>query len=544
YIIFTITLLLTGLYACEDDFLDTSPPDKLTEDKVFNDEKLLRSHMLSNYLYIPQQFLNWGFLLDENTLDVNPQNGINPHTTHDFSASNSPYSGKWNLYNPIRSINLFIENMDKSELKDLKDLYLAEARLLRAVYYSELFYFFRGVPIITVPQSINDKESWLVPRNSADEVFNFIVSELEASAPVLPKEWEEANDHGRATSGAAYGLLARVLLYQACLKNDNDLYTKAAEAAKRVMDQGIYELFTLDQDIFLTKYDQGNREHILYFDKILTYAWQGWDVFGDWSFGNVPESKGGGAFDFPTQNLVDAFEMIDGQSIDESPLYDPQNPYENRDPRLSAFIYHQGDDFNGVPLEMWIDSDGNPGAEHKSAEAEQTGYFIKKAIIETYEDYYELTWAGGKTEYYDPYLRFADILLMYAEAKNQVSGPTSEVYEAVNRVRARAGIADLPAGLSKEQMFERIKNERRVEFCFEGRRFHDVRRWGIATEDGICGGNVYRMHIVKDAVTGELTYTKEVMNTRPQMTEKYVLAPIPQDDIDKNARLLPNNPGY
>ncbi len=536
---------MIGSFGCNDDFLNTYPPNKLTEEKVFNDPELLRSHMISNYIHIPQFFKSWGFLEDENTLDVNPVVS-NAHTLNDFSASNSPYSGVWNLYIPIRNINLFIENIQASELEEEKEIFLAEARLLRALYYSELFYYFRGVPIITEPQSINDQESWLVPRNSADEVFNFVVTELEETAPKLPKQWEEDRDHGRASSGAAYGLLSRILLYQACLKNDDALYTKAAEAAKSVMDQNVYELFSIDNDIFLTKYDQGNKEHIFYFDKVLTYAWQGWDLFGDWSFSQAPESEGGGASDFPTQNLVDAFETTDGLSLDDpSSIYDPQDPYANRDLRLSAFIFHQGSTFDGVPMEMWIDSNGNPGKEYKAgpAQAEQTGYYIKKGIVQTFEDYYELTWAGGKTEYYDPLLRYADILLMYAEAINHVSGPTTDVHDAVNAVRTRAGLPNLDAGLSQAEMFEKIKNERRVEFCFEGRRFHDVRRWGIATDDGIGGGDVYRMHIVKEA-DGTLTYAKEVKNTRPPMAEKYVLAPIPQDEIDKNASLLPNNPGF
>lgn len=544
YIIITIALLLIGAYGCNDDFLNTYPPNKLTEEKVFNDPELLRSHMISNYINIPQAFKSWGFILDENTLDVNPLNGINAHTTNDFSASNSPYSGVWNLYIPIRSINLFIENIQKSELEDLKDIYLAEARLLRAVYYSELFYFFRGVPIITEPQSINDQESWLVTRDGADEVFNFIVSELEEVAVNLHEEWDDDRDYGRATSGAAYGFLSRILLYQASLKNDDALYTKAAEAAKKVMDQNVYELFSLEEDLFFTKREQGNKEHLFYFDNIPIHTWIGWDLYGDWSFSQAPDSKGGAASDFPTQNLVDAFETLDGETIAESSTYSPQDPYANRDPRLSTFIFHQGDDFKGVPMEMWIDSEGNPGAEHKNGQAEQTGYFIKKGIDETIETYSDYLWAGGQSEYYDPYLRYADILLMYAEAVNQVSGATSDVYATVNEVRARAGIRDLPANLSKEQMFERIKNERRVELCFEGRRFHDVRRWGIATDPDICSGDVYRMHIVKDATSGDLTYSKEVMNTRPAMAEKYILAPIPQDEIDKNSNLKPNNPGF
>jgi len=540
--IIIIALLLLMIYSCDDGFLNTYPPNKLTEEKVFNDEELLRSHMLSNYISIPQAFKPWGMILDENTLDVNPVNGINPLTTNDFSASNSPYSSIWNLYIPIRNVNLFIKNVKKSELEDLKEIYLAEARLIRAVYYSELFYYFRGVPIIKEPQSINEQASWLVPRNSADEVVDFIVSELEAIADILPVQWEEDRDYGRATSGAAYGFLARILLYQACLKNDDALYTKAAEAAKKVMDMDVYELFTLEKDLFLAKRDQGNKEHIFYFDKILTNAWQGWDLFGDWSFSQVPESEGGMASSFPTQNLVDAFEMIDGKPIDESSAYDPQDPYKNRDPRLSAFIYHQGSTFKGKPLEMWIDSEGNAGKDHKTQQVEQTGYFIRKGIDETIEDYWDKTWAGGKTEYYDPLLRYADILLMYAEAKNQVSGPSADVYDAVNAVRERAGMPDLPDGLSKEQMFERIKNERRVEFCFEGRRFHDVRRWGIAPDNGVGSGDVYRMHIVKDVATGELTYTKEVMGSRT-FPEKYMLAPIPQDEIDKNNKLT-QNPGF
>jgi hypothetical protein len=204
--------------------------------------------------------------------------------------------------------------------------------------------------------------------------------------------------------------------------------------------------------------------------------------------------------------------MADGRPITESPLYNPLTPYVNRDPRMKLSVYVPGDRWKYSANGLFDPAkDGN----------NKTGFLLKKYLDTTRAP------AGYATQSDQDFvlLRFADVLLMYAEAQNEVGGPDESVYSAVNAVRARPGInlPPLPAGLSKDQMRQRIRNERRIELAFEGLRFLDLKRWKIA-----------------DVVLPQIINPGGVAR---KFEQKHYLWPFPLSEIDIN-KDLQQNTGY
>ncbi len=536
YISIIFITVVICMYGCKkDNFLDTQPLNAITSADIFSDSSLTRSFLLSIYEVTPKVFFTWGSILDENTVDVTPP-GSSLFTTNDWNAANSPLEWEWDQqYAAIRQANSFISDLTTSKLTSgTKARFNAEARFLRAVLYIQLYRLFGGVPIITEAQSITDVKSYLVPRNTADETVNFIIQELDSIANSLPVRWDDYN-HGRAEKGAALGMLSRILIYQASQKNDKSLYQQAAVAAKSVMDLKRYSLYPDYGKMFLAK--EGNDEYIFFYNFVPSSTWRGWDYYGGWNIANVPPSQGGLGADMPTLNLVDAFEMSDGLPYNKSPLYNDQDPYTNRDPRFYASIYYQGSTFKGTPLEFWLDANGNMGIDRLNNNNLTPGFFIKKGIDETIPNY--SADLGGPNSQYDPFLRYADILLMYAEATNEVNGPDASVYNAINQVRERAGMPNIPAGITQDSMRQTIRDERRIEFCFESSRYYDVRRWGIAR--AASSGPILGAKITKNP-DGSLTFGRDTLQVRT-FDPKYALNPIPQSEIDKNSKLV-QNPGY
>jgi hypothetical protein len=538
-----ILLLMAAVFllqGCEkSEFLDTKPLNAITEAAVFKDPALARASLLTVYGNIPRVFSrNGGIPLDMNARDAAhsfPWGFVNNLRNNDYNAANADFIIRefWsNNYAYIRQANTFLEGVETSQFDEAtKSTFRAEARFLRAVFYLELYRFFGGVPIITEAQALNDKSAFTVTRNTADETVDFIVKEFTEAAADLPVKWEGDNK-GRAEKGAALGMMARTLLYAASLKNDVTLYTKAAEAAKAVIDLNRYTLYPDYEKMFLTK--NGNNEFIFYFNNTPSNSpikrngdW------GDWGLVNAPLSGGAWGGAMPSQNIVDQFEMIDGKLPAESPLYNPKEPYNNRDPRLKASIYYQGSTFRGKPFDFSVG-----GKDYNVNGFTTSGYYLKKGIDESVPDYY--AFGSAAQSFFDPLLRYADILLMYAEAQNEI-GNIEEARTYVNMVRGRPGVnmPELPAGLSKEQMREKIRHERHIELNFEESRFHDVRRWGIAKE--VSEGPVWGAKITKNA-DGTFTYDRQILITH-SFNPKYVLFPIPQDEINKNPNLQ-QNPGY
>jgi hypothetical protein len=458
----------------------------------------------------------------------------------------------WNTsYANIRRVNVFFKFLPISPIANaLKKNAKAEARFLRAWYYFSLVKHYGGVPLVGDTIYTGDTPI-RVERKSFEECINYIVSELDIAIPdLLPTQFSV--NYGRITSGAALALKARVLLYAASpLFNGGQIATAeplrsitgypsadpqrwrlAAEAAKAVMDlnlyklhednntapgYGFYKVFTLRK----------NDEHIL----------QGMrpknrELEGKW----LPPSRGAGDGANPTKEMADAFPMRNGKGITEPGSgYDPGNPYNNRDPRFNYSIIHN-------ESLVWINSGPKqPVYTHIGVPQDaiyigtSTGFYINKMLQ---DDVVPNNFT--ETERCFPLIRYAEILLNYAEALNEADGPVTEVYTAIEAIRKRAGLDpfQLPAGLNKDQLREVIQAERRVELAFEEHRFWDVRRWKIAPQT-----DNRTMHGTEITKSGG-TYSYQTINIRPHVfRDAMYLWPLPQGELSKSPELL-QNPGW
>ena len=525
-------LCITMFFSCEKDILNQVPKDSLTEELVWTDPQGATQFVNAIYGGMPSGFDRnydgWAkglYLLDGTTDDGDVSMGwthSNQLQSGDFLPSNVPWGQTWaDYYNLIRKANSAIENLDRLEDEALRNNLKGEAYFLRGFMYHELLRLYgikseggepTGVPLID--RSLTLEDNFEIPRATYDEIVDFIVSDLDNAVALLPNKGE--TDAGRATVGAANALKSRVLLYA-------ERWSDAANAANEVIGTE-YSLYPDYKTIFLTK----NNDEIIYAKKFQYpdkhhqsnaggTQGAGWDVY------NTPNtfkgtSDGGWGGNLPTQNFVDAYDMVNGEPQATSSLFDPNNPFENLDPRFEATVVHDGAMFRGREIELYEGGlEGSPDA------FMNTGYFLRKFHNEDlviYSQSSDQDWI---------FMRYAEVLLNYAEAKNEASGPDQSVYDAINLIRERAGIPGLEGGLGQSEMREKIRNERRIELAFEEHRFFDIRRWGIA--ESLLNGPLYGMRIEKDG--DNYTYTKFEFETRSFPSKLYVL-PIPQNEIDKN----------
>jgi hypothetical protein len=241
--------------------------------------------------------------------------------------------------------------------------------------------------------------------------------------------------------------------------------------------------------------------------------------------------------------LVDSYETTDGKAItDPSSIYDPKNPYSNRDPRFDIDILHQGSKLNLSTIDFI-----NPSGVDFNQNQTVTGYLLGKFVDPAVYDASALTLGAGQGNQPWIHLRYAEILLNYAEAINEAMGPEN-AYDAINLIRTRAGMPGLPAGLNQSAMRLRIQNERKVELSFEEQRFWDVRRWKIAsitnnmTAMGVSitkdGNNVMQYSYMVPNTGGNLDYDPVRV-----FKEANYFFPIPLSEIAADPNLT-QNPGY
>ncbi|SNR31293.1 Starch-binding associating with outer membrane [Maribacter sedimenticola] len=523
------TILFLG---CEKDLLNQVPKDSLTEETVWTDAQGATQFVNAMYGNMPSGFdRNYGgwakglYILDGTTDDGDVSMGwthSNQLQSGDFLPSNVPWGETWaDYYNLIRKANSALENLERLEDVTLRNRLMGESYFLRAFMYHELLRLYgikseggepTGVPLID--KSLTLEDNFEIPRSTYDEVVDFIVNDLEMASELLPGKNETVA--GRATLGAANALKSRVLLYA-------ERWAAAAVAANEVIGSE-YALFPDYRTLFLTK----NNEEIIFAKKFQFpdkhhqtnaggTAGAGWDVYNSPNtFKGTSDAGWGG--NLPTQNFVDAYDAIDGEPQNLSTAYDPNEPFENLDPRFKATVVHDGATFRGREIELYEGGlEGDPGV------FMHTGYFLRKfhnEDIDVYSQSSDQDWI---------FMRYAEVLLNYAEAQNEASGPDGSVYNAINLIRNRAGMPNLESGLTQDQMRERIRNERRIELAFEEHRFFDIRRWGIA--ENLLNGPLYGMKIEKEG--DNYTYTKFEFETRSFPSKLYVL-PIPQNEIDKN----------
>ncbi len=524
-------LCILTLLGCQKDFLDQVPKDSLTEETVWTDPQGATQFVNAIYGEMPSGFDRWydGWAKGLYLLDgVSDDGDVSMGWTHsnllqngEFLPTYVPWGNMWgNYYNLIRKANVALENLDRLEDEELKTRLKGEVYFLRGFMYHQLLRLFgfrseggdpTGVPIIKESLSIEDDLQ--IPRSTYSEVVNFIISDLDKASELLPRNGEIAA--GRATSGAAKAFKGRVLMYA-------ERWQESANTSNEVISASNYSLFPDYKTLFLTK----NNEEII-FAKKFQYPDKhhqtnaggtqgaGWDVY------NTPPSyrgasDGGWGGNLPTQNFVDSYDMVDGLPQDESPLYNPEHPWDNLDPRFEATVVHNGANFRGREVELFDGGLDRPFI--------NTGYFLRKFHDE------DLVIYSRSSDQDWIYMRYAEVLLNYAEAQNEASGPDGSVYNAINAIRDRAGMPDLPLGLSQDEMRAKIRNERRIELAFEEHRFFDIRRWRIAED--LLNGPLLGMQVIKNG-DGTFSYQKVEFEERNFPHKLYVL-PIPQDEIDKN----------
>ncbi|MEP6682139.1 MAG: RagB/SusD family nutrient uptake outer membrane protein [Parafilimonas sp.] len=552
--------------ACtKENFLDKTTTTDLDEKAIFSDSSRSMDFLSNIYASVDFSFSLSRFNSAAG-LDACSDEAVGPLSTS-VTTYNQFESGSvsafniatdaWNLsYAQIRAVNQFLSHLSTIPFNALlKNRTQGEAIFLRAWYYAVMLKHYGGVPLIG-DSVYAENEKINTVRNTYEDCVNYITAQCDEAATLLPSSYAGL-DYGRVTKGAAMALKARVLLYAASplfnggaeTTDDNikpvisypafdvNRWKIAADAAKAVMDIGIYSL-NLDNT---TKPGYGfynlfqkrvNNEYIFARmepdNKDLENLWR-------------PPSRGGisTSGSFPYQNLVDAFEMKSGLPITD-PLsgYDANNPYANRDPRLDYTVTHNLSQVYVAydQLRPVYTYDGEPNGDGFGA-GTPTGYYGNKMCNDNViPNYY---FAVSQRCY--PMIRYADILLMYAEATNEYAGPTQDVYDAVNAVRQRAGLDpyELKTGLSQDEMRTAIQLERRVEFAFEESRFWDVRRWKIA--DQTDNQQMTGMRVIKDA-SGNFTYKIENVRKNSFRPNMY-LWPIPQSETAKSTDLL-QNPGY
>ena len=573
-----------GFAACEEKYLDLESPTEPTTGSFFSSQAELNLALTSAYNSL---IIRGGHNMpiqanmDNSATDIGLTRGINGGAYEEFGAGNhSPNSGGFRdsyvqHYTGIARANSLLEYMERAK-SVVSDAVFQDIRnqtiVIRAYHYMYLTEIFGDVPFIeTVFQNPADA---LLPRTPKATIVEKLLTDLKTAAAVLPQTRPDS-ERGRITKAIALGLRARIALY-------NKNYTEAAASAKEVMDSETANGLLLHpkyEDLFNAK-GQNSKEIML----IMPYK-QGFSPnSGNTDFSQFPLAQGSrnrGSFTVatPTQSMIDSYEATDGKPIDKSSVYDPSKPFANRDPRLAASIVTPQTVWAGLRFESHKDSlvFRNPAGVNLGANRDSRtvswpaafcGYLWKKY---TDEDSQVALQPNSFLSF--SLMRYAEILLIYAEAKIELGQADQSALTAINRVRARAygvnvaNTGSYPAITTTNQAELRtiIKRERKVELASEGFRLFDIRRWRIAEKVmpvplyGRILNTKTATKIPKIDADGFVSYkgveSQYDLNTDSRFLNAFrsfnpardYLCPIPQQEIDTYAgsgAVLKQNPGY
>ncbi|EOR92546.1 Putative outer membrane protein [Arcticibacter svalbardensis MN12-7] len=448
-----LIVIITGTAGCKKDFLETTKNDGYTSANFWKTSNDAIAGVNGIYQDLTNSALYGGsmpMLLENLTPNAGSNANVNQvQTISQGLASpltNAIFATRWAAnYKGIGRANDLLANIDNITMDaTLKARIKGEAQFLRALYYFDLLNFYGGVPIILDKAKPEDQQ---LPRNTHDEVQAVILSDLDAASPVLPLSYSGA-DVGRVTQGAALALKARVYLF-------SGQWQKAADAAKAVMDLKKYTLFANYRNLFSLA-NENNSEVI--FDVQFKNDAKAQKTSYDISLERYD-------YESPSLDLVNDYYMKDGFPITTSALYDPQNSYTNRDPRFAQTIAYPNSTFAGRVV--------------TTTQYPSTGATVKKYTI--YDEAKPTAYLiDGQSEINYQIIRYADILLMYAEAINELGQMTQTIADAsINLVRLRAGMPKV-IYQSQLQMQPLIRHERRIEFFGEGTYVFDIKRWKTA----------------------------------------------------------------
>lgn len=572
-LIFAMLTALVGASCSKQGFLDQTQSTDLNEKVVFSDSAYTIDFLSSMYADIgfatwPKRFGGGGLDACTDEAEGTGLGSINTFIQFATGTVNSTMITKdaWTTaYTNIRRANIMLKNLPDAKFgEDIKIRVKAETRFLRAYYYFTLLEHYGGVPLMG--DSVYQKEDRVpATRNTFEECVEYIVDECDAAAEDLP--WMHVGEnYGRISKAACYGLKSRLLLYAASpLFNGESAVTderlrsvvgypdvnpsrweRAEEAAAQVIEgsggqyrlhvdnetepgYGFYEVFQLrkNTEYLLARMQASNS-----------------DLEGIWNPPTFGVTSPGAR---PYLEVVNAFGMKNGLPIDDPASgYDPEQPYKDRDPRFAntitrdqSLVFHR-DGLTRRPVNIYVNkTDPNNITSGQDAvyKGTPTGYYTYKMLNRNVA----ADWFNTYTPRCFPIIRYAEILLNYAEARNErLASPDQEVYQAVEAIRERAGLSpyQLRAGLTQAEMREIIRNERQKELAFEGHRFFDVRRWKIA--EMVENAQLHGTEPVRTS-SGTVYHT---INVRKRVfNPRMYLWPIPQSEVAKSTDLI-QNPGY
>lgn len=584
YILKTLGALfvLLVMSACTDE-LDKVPTDHLSVDRLLGtlDVQEFRDN---SYYYLDQTFNGYtgGELMEVYSDDAFKAGRGISRVWHEglLTPENSLFSmTKWSQYwSGIRNCNLALKYLPQATVsknivsQESLNIWYDEVKILRAWYHFLLVKDFGPLPFVDEPFEA-DYQGWEeLERPSYDEILTRIVKEIDEviNNDVLPLRWQAPGDYDKVNMAVAYALKSRIMLYHASPlytpQVDRDKWQNAVEAAQQAIDSIVpeYQIVTMDDygTLFSENYEVFNDEIIL------RSPVNGADIMNRFngidlsSLGSPTQAENCGAV--PTQELVDCFELKDGslpvESYNDSEHVNVtfsdgysedlgEDPYGNRDSRLYHSIIFNGSNYGKYKGMSASDNDlviytyeGKNGTGFNSNPLSQddsyrrrscTGYYSKKFRSASY-------WGGqvGGVNANKIYFRVAEIYLNLAEAHCEL-GNLNEAADALNIIRVRAGQPDIQSvpGFSNTKDFlrKRIRNERRVELCFENHRFYDQRRWKILQE---TNGAITGMKVTSNSGTdaGPFSYQRiEVDVPRQATSDKYLMLPVPLQE----ARRLP-----
>ncbi|GAB3512366.1 RagB/SusD family nutrient uptake outer membrane protein [Spirosoma knui] len=521
--------------------LDIAPVDRFTElnfwtasENVNNALNNIYSGMYTSALYFYNEALSDNAYTAQGSAVGNPE----AIASGSFTSTLPKFQNDWSFYyQGIKSCNIFLTNVDQNTTlpADVLARMKGEVRFVRAWHHFNLMKWYGDVPILD--RDISPDEAKTIARSPRATVLKFVMDELTAAEAVLPSRDAYAPaDNGRITKGAAIALQARVLLYEG-----NRMAEVVALCEKLINDQttnGQYGLAASYSDLFSSPtVNKNSNESILALQYVPSLrTWSEYFDFAPRSVGARTNSLA------PTQELVDAYVMLNGKAITEAGSgYTEANPYANRDPRLTATVVYDQyvwRNANGTTQTIYIKPGSDPvrpalNEYALNGQGSPTGYYWRK--------YYDpnglANFASGLNLHL---IRYAEVLLMYAEAKQSLGQMNADVWDRTIRpLRQRAGFTDA-AALSfptSGDLTQIIRRERRAEFAMEGLRIDDIRRWKIA--EVVLNGYAH------GARFGDPTVDNGYIRAQRRQFDpaKNYLWPIPASELNLN-KALTQNPGY
>lgn len=509
-----ISVLLLSVNGCADKFLDFIPEDKITSANFPQNEDDVKLLLNGAYALLRENSIYDQGLFGFGVLDGATPNAFNWGNLAITKIGNGQLSSsdgnivtfRWTrCYGIIFRANYLIKTLEEMVLnEDIKSTYDGEAHFLRGLAYSILVESYGGVPIIE--SSLTTEEARTISRSTAEQTWNQAISDYDVA---ISKLKADAPEVGRATKGAALGMKMRAYLYQ-------NKYDKVLEVISQIEVLNKYSLFPSYEGLFKLA-NENNQEVIFDIQYISGENSQG--SLHDQYCGTGTGSWTRGSRYVPTQNLVDAYEMIDGSAVD------PSNPYVGRDPRLEFTVVVPGAYILGYRFPNYLYPGGafnHPGNRLKQFSCRKYRIVPESALP-----------PSGQSSLNNIVLRYADVLLSKAEAIIETDGNIDEAIALINRIRTERDdvkITPLPSGLSKEEAREKLRHERRIEFALEGLYWSDIKRWDI-------GKDIYPVE-VRDQ-KGDLIETK----FPDGYLEYYNLLPIPDNERSLNPN-LEQNPGW